>query len=268
MQVWDSEGGGCMQFDAGAPDAGASVGGSGAALGTIVENRNLQSALSKRLAALGGSVQVFDSVAVSRVAPGSDASAGADSTERPALDNFALVELRNQDGSTRQLRTRLLVRSRSPVCRCSSIPFRRADGDFSLSTSSDRRRRRSKSRSPIPRNVVARFRLQSAVRFMRAVDVVYFHHLLDFIFSLGNYCSGVVATVRTKTPHATAFQRFLPTGPLAVLPVRAHTSLRACKYFFHFLTDGLSNSIFCLFKLPAVVRFVQLNRVVDESEPR
>lgn len=95
-----------MQFDAGAPGEGES----GASLGTIVENRNIQSSLAKRLAAVGNSVQVFDSVTVSRVASGSDASASADSVDRPALDNFALVELRHQDGSTRQLRTRLLVR--------------------------------------------------------------------------------------------------------------------------------------------------------------
>jgi 2-polyprenyl-6-methoxyphenol hydroxylase-like FAD-dependent oxidoreductase len=106
MQVWDSEGGGCMQFDSGAPGEGEN----GASLGSIVENRNIQSSLAKRLAAVGNSVQVFDSVAVSRVASGSDASVGADSVDRPALDNFALVELRHQDGSTRQLRTRLLVR--------------------------------------------------------------------------------------------------------------------------------------------------------------
>ncbi|KAK9834120.1 hypothetical protein WJX84_000985 [Apatococcus fuscideae] len=31
---------------------------------------------------------------------------------------------------------------------------------------------------------------------------------------------GLVATVRTAEPHATAWQRFLPTGPLALLPVR------------------------------------------------
>lgn len=31
---------------------------------------------------------------------------------------------------------------------------------------------------------------------------------------------GVVATVRTQLPHATAWQRFLPRGPLALLPVR------------------------------------------------
>ena len=29
-----------------------------------------------------------------------------------------------------------------------------------------------------------------------------------------------MATVRTAEPHATAWQRFLPTGPLALLPVR------------------------------------------------
>ncbi len=95
-----------MQFDSGAPGEGEN----GASLGSIVENRNIQSSLAKRLAAVGNSVQVFDSVAVSRVASGSDASVGADSVDRPALDNFALVELRHQDGSTRQLRTRLLVR--------------------------------------------------------------------------------------------------------------------------------------------------------------
>jgi len=31
---------------------------------------------------------------------------------------------------------------------------------------------------------------------------------------------GVVATVRTETPNHTAHQRFLGTGPLALLPVR------------------------------------------------
>ena len=31
---------------------------------------------------------------------------------------------------------------------------------------------------------------------------------------------GLVATVQTAEPHATAWQRFLPTGPLALLPVR------------------------------------------------
>ena len=31
---------------------------------------------------------------------------------------------------------------------------------------------------------------------------------------------GLVATVRTAEPHATAWQRFLPAGPLALLPVR------------------------------------------------
>ncbi|KAK9803505.1 hypothetical protein WJX73_010743 [Symbiochloris irregularis] len=31
---------------------------------------------------------------------------------------------------------------------------------------------------------------------------------------------GVVATVRTDVPHSTAWQRFLPRGPLALLPVR------------------------------------------------
>ena len=31
---------------------------------------------------------------------------------------------------------------------------------------------------------------------------------------------GVVATVATRTPNRTAWQRFLPNGPLALLPVR------------------------------------------------
>ncbi|KAG2499700.1 hypothetical protein HYH03_002635 [Edaphochlamys debaryana] len=35
---------------------------------------------------------------------------------------------------------------------------------------------------------------------------------------------GVVATVSTAEPHVTAFQRFLPTGPLALLPVRGGLS--------------------------------------------
>lgn len=32
---------------------------------------------------------------------------------------------------------------------------------------------------------------------------------------------GVVATVETAQPHSTAWQIFLPTGPLALLPARA-----------------------------------------------
>ena len=31
---------------------------------------------------------------------------------------------------------------------------------------------------------------------------------------------GVVCTIRTDVPHTTAWQRFLPTGPVAMLPVR------------------------------------------------
>jgi 2-polyprenyl-6-methoxyphenol hydroxylase-like FAD-dependent oxidoreductase len=39
-------------------------------------------------------------------------------------------------------------------------------------------------------------------------------------FSWSYHQRGLVATVRTDAPNSTAWQRFLPTGPLALLPVR------------------------------------------------
>ena len=37
---------------------------------------------------------------------------------------------------------------------------------------------------------------------------------------IGHVQNGVVATVRTDQEHSTAWQRFLPRGPLALLPAR------------------------------------------------
>jgi hypothetical protein len=58
--------------------------------------------------------------------------------------------------------------------------------------------------------------------------LIYFAHLVwarghSFLYVLC-FVSGVVATVQTEAPHSTAWQRFLPTGPLALLPVRLLTS--------------------------------------------
>ena len=39
-------------------------------------------------------------------------------------------------------------------------------------------------------------------------------------FSRSYHQRGIVASVRTQQPNDTAWQRFLPTGPLALLPVR------------------------------------------------
>ena len=43
-------------------------------------------------------------------------------------------------------------------------------------------------------------------------------------FSWGYHQRGIVATVRTERPNDTAWQRFLGTGPLALLPVRDNYS--------------------------------------------
>ena len=43
-------------------------------------------------------------------------------------------------------------------------------------------------------------------------------------FSWSYHQRGIVATVRTQHPNDTAWQRFLRTGPLALLPVRGSYS--------------------------------------------
>jgi 2-polyprenyl-6-methoxyphenol hydroxylase-like FAD-dependent oxidoreductase len=190
MQVWDALGPGYVRFDAGGAGAGA--------LGHIVENRVLQSALYERLLghAQTGRVELACPATITRIrlpatanepafpgpvgkydtgwGPAAPSSAGsAGSTQRPApgpgssggadvLPPHALAEVVLADGRT--LRTRLLVG---------------ADGATS--------------------------RVRDAAR----------------IGTWGwDYDQrGVVATIVTPEANDTAWQRFLPNGPVAVLPV-------------------------------------------------
>ena len=93
-----------MHFDAHADaDAGAPVSSGSPSLGYIVENPNLQGALSQRLLALADTVRI---VASSRVVA---AVAGTDVADA-ALANWASVEIETVGGERSTLRARLLVR--------------------------------------------------------------------------------------------------------------------------------------------------------------
>jgi 2-polyprenyl-6-methoxyphenol hydroxylase-like FAD-dependent oxidoreductase len=127
MQVWDSQGPGCMQFDSSAPTDSSTSSDSNPlpALGYIVENNQSLRALQLRVAALcaqGSPIDVLDSTVVDdlRLGPGAaqsqshpsvdSASAASDSVDKnqPA-DDWVQLTLRDKQGQRSKARCRLLV---------------------------------------------------------------------------------------------------------------------------------------------------------------